>query len=124
MVAEGCAEVKIQLLKQGIGPLPARQGASLRAARPRIGPRAEGDQGSAGFGRCSCPPERRSAPLVETAFSIEPQAGVRNRRELRLKLERHWKAENLGVAAFLQDPVSMRIYAAAARPLFAPAPQN
>ena len=51
---------------------------------------------------------------LEKAFSIEPQAGARQQRELVLKLERGWRAGNLGVAAFLQDPASMRIHAAAA----------
>jgi hypothetical protein len=51
---------------------------------------------------------------LETAFSLEPKAGARRERELTLKLERSWNARHLGVAAFLQDPSSMRIYGAAA----------
>ncbi len=53
---------------------------------------------------------------LETAFSFEPRKESRRQREMKLKLHRDWKRENLGVAAFLQDPASMRIYAAAALP--------
>jgi hypothetical protein len=51
---------------------------------------------------------------LATAFSLEPKAGARRERELTLTLDRRWKAEQVGVAAFLQDPASMRIYGAAA----------
>lgn len=53
---------------------------------------------------------------LERAFSIEPKAGTRKQSLVTLKLDRDWKAGQLGVAAFLQDPGSMRIYAAAALP--------
>lgn len=54
---------------------------------------------------------------LEKAFSLAPTTGAHRERELELKLERGFEAENLGVAAFLQDPASMRIHAAAvARP--------
>jgi hypothetical protein len=50
---------------------------------------------------------------LSTASSFEPGKGAPAERRLVLKLERQWKTENLGVAAFLQDPSSMRIHAAA-----------
>jgi len=53
---------------------------------------------------------------LESAFTLEPRKEKHKQRELRLKLDRDWKRENLGVAAFLQDPVSMRIYAASSLP--------
>jgi hypothetical protein len=46
---------------------------------------------------------------LETALSLAPARGVRKEARLRLKLDRQWKPESLGVAAFLQDPKSMRI---------------
>jgi hypothetical protein len=51
---------------------------------------------------------------LKTAFSLEPKPGGREERVVRLELEPAWKPENLGVAAFLQDPKSLRIYAATA----------
>jgi hypothetical protein len=51
---------------------------------------------------------------LETAFSLDPKVGARRERELTIRLDRSWNARNLGVAAFLQDPTSMRIYGAAA----------
>jgi hypothetical protein len=53
---------------------------------------------------------------LKTAFSLEPKPGVREERALSLKLDSAWKPDKLGVAAFLQDPRSMRIYAATAMP--------
>jgi len=50
---------------------------------------------------------------LEKAFSVATTPGARRERELELKLERGVRVENLGVAAFLQDPDSMRIHAAA-----------
>jgi hypothetical protein len=47
------------------------------------------------------------------AFSLAPMAGAAGSRTLELRLRSKWKAENLGVAAFLQDPGTMKIYAAA-----------
>jgi len=49
----------------------------------------------------------------ETAFTLEPKAGAHGQQAITLKLEPGWKLENLGVAAFLQDPGSMKIHAAA-----------
>jgi len=50
---------------------------------------------------------------LEKAFSLEPKAGARGRRTLDLELRSAWRLENVGVAAFLQDPGTMWIYAAA-----------
>jgi hypothetical protein len=50
---------------------------------------------------------------LEKAFALAPQAGARGSRTLELRLRSEWKPENLGVAAFLQDPGTLRIYAAA-----------
>lgn len=50
---------------------------------------------------------------LEKAFSVAAAPGARRERELELKLPRGVRVENLGVAAFLQDPDSMRIHAAA-----------
>ena len=62
---------------------------------------------------------------LETAFSIEPVKGARRAAQLRMGLDRGWKTGNVGVAAFLQDPRSMRILAAATvmRPAAAAADQ-
>ncbi|MGE0454490.1 MAG: DUF1223 domain-containing protein [Vicinamibacteria bacterium] len=54
---------------------------------------------------------------LETAFSLASVAGTRRQGLLDLKLERGWKAENLGLAAFLQDPRTLRIHAAVVLPL-------
>jgi hypothetical protein len=53
---------------------------------------------------------------LEKAFSLAPAPGSRRERELELKLELGVRVENLGVAAFLQDPDSMRIHAATSVP--------
>jgi hypothetical protein len=50
---------------------------------------------------------------LEKAFSLEPKAGARGQRTVDIELDPEWKLENVGVAAFVQDPSSMRIYAAA-----------
>jgi hypothetical protein len=50
---------------------------------------------------------------LEKAFSLEARAGARGQRTLSLAVRPEWKAENVGVAAFLQDQRSMRIHAAA-----------
>jgi hypothetical protein len=61
---------------------------------------------------------------LEKAFSFQSAKGARRQRQLRVKLDRDWKPQNLGVAAFLQDPGSLRILAAAARPHSEPAPRS
>ena len=53
---------------------------------------------------------------LEQAASFDPRKDKRVEREVKLKLEGGWKRENLGVAAFLQDPSSLRIYASAVLP--------
>jgi hypothetical protein len=57
---------------------------------------------------------------LETAFSMPSSPGARQQRQVTWKLERGSDPKNLGVAAFLQDPGSLRIVAAAARPLVDP----
>jgi hypothetical protein len=47
------------------------------------------------------------------AFSLEPKAGAKRQKRVTIDLERSWKAENVGVVAFLQEPDTMRIYGAA-----------
>jgi hypothetical protein len=59
---------------------------------------------------------------LETAFSMPATAGSRQQRQVTWKLDRGSDPKNLGVAAFLQDPGSLRIVAAAARPLVADPP--
>jgi hypothetical protein len=49
---------------------------------------------------------------LEKAFSLVPDPGAHRERELELRLKRGVRVENMGVAAFLQDPDSMRIHAA------------
>jgi hypothetical protein len=51
---------------------------------------------------------------LECALSLDPKAGARKAGRVAFKLDRAWNAENVGVAAFVQDPASMRIYGAAA----------
>lgn len=51
---------------------------------------------------------------LERALSFSPKAGVRKEGRVAFKLDRAWNAENVGVAAFVQDPASMRIYGATA----------
>jgi len=53
---------------------------------------------------------------LRRAFAVSPQAGTRRRGGGTFDLERSWQPANVGLAAFLQDPVSMRIYAAAVAP--------
>jgi hypothetical protein len=61
---------------------------------------------------------------LETAFALPATRGALGQRRLTLKLERDWKPEHLGVAAFLQDPNSLRVVAAVARLLHTSAPQG
>ena len=51
----------------------------------------------------------------EKAFSLPGTAGSEKDGEIVLGLDKRWKAENLGVAAFLQDPATLAIQGAAAR---------
>jgi hypothetical protein len=50
---------------------------------------------------------------LERALRLDPAAGTRRSRSLTLKVDAAWRAENLGVAAFVQDPASMQIHGAA-----------
>ena len=51
---------------------------------------------------------------LESAFTLAGNAGATGSGSLRIALDREWQPENLGVAAFLQDPDSLRIYGASA----------
>jgi hypothetical protein len=52
---------------------------------------------------------------LEKAFTLPATAGAEKSTELTLGLDKRWKTNDLGVAAFLQDPATMAIYGAAAR---------
>lgn len=49
----------------------------------------------------------------EKVLSLPGKAGSKKEGELRLGIDKRWKASELGVAAFLQDPATLAIYAAA-----------
>jgi hypothetical protein len=53
----------------------------------------------------------------EKAFSIPAAAGSRQTGEISLALDPSWKRSDLGVVAFLQDPISLEIHGAANLPL-------
>jgi hypothetical protein len=54
---------------------------------------------------------------LETALSLAGRAGTSRSRELKVRVDPGWRRENLGVAAFLQDPRSLEILGAVAKPL-------
>ncbi|HYU34591.1 MAG TPA: DUF1223 domain-containing protein [Thermoanaerobaculia bacterium] len=54
---------------------------------------------------------------LEKAFTLAGKAGARESTEMVLGLDKRWKRENLGVAAFLQDPATRVIYGAASQRL-------
>ncbi len=54
---------------------------------------------------------------LEKAFTLPAAAGSRRSETITLGLDKRWKRQNLGVAAFLQDPVTLAIQGAAARDL-------
>jgi len=54
---------------------------------------------------------------LEKAFTLPGKAGTRDSTEMVLGLDKRWKRENLGVAAFLQDPATRVIHGAASRRL-------
>jgi hypothetical protein len=54
---------------------------------------------------------------LEKALSLPGRSGSRESAEIVLGLDKRWKLENLGVAAFLQDPATRVIHGAAARRL-------
>ncbi|HEX9944377.1 MAG TPA: DUF1223 domain-containing protein [Thermoanaerobaculia bacterium] len=51
----------------------------------------------------------------EKAFTLPAAAGAEKSGEVVLGLDKRWKTEDLGVAAFLQDPATLAIHGAAAR---------
>jgi hypothetical protein len=51
----------------------------------------------------------------EKAFSLPAAAGAEKSGEIVLGIDKRWKVQDLGVAAFLQDPATLAIYGAAAR---------
>ena len=53
----------------------------------------------------------------EKALTLPAAAGAEKAGEIVLGLDKRWKVENLGVAAFLQDPATLAIHGAAAREL-------
>ena len=58
---------------------------------------------------------------LEKAFTLPAAGGSKRSGEVTLPVDGGWKRSALGVAAFLQDPVTLQIYGAAARPLTAAA---
>ncbi|HEV2855891.1 MAG TPA: DUF1223 domain-containing protein [Thermoanaerobaculia bacterium] len=54
---------------------------------------------------------------LEKAFTLPAAAGSEKSGEIVLGLDKRWKVENVGVAAFLQDPATLAIHGAAAREL-------
>lgn len=54
---------------------------------------------------------------LEKALTLPGKPGAQDSAELVLGLDKRWKRENLGVAAFLQDPETRAILGAAARRL-------
>ena len=52
---------------------------------------------------------------LEKAFTLPSTAGAEKSTELVLGLDKRWKTDALGVAAFLQDPATLEIQGAAAR---------
>ena len=52
---------------------------------------------------------------LEKALTLPAAAGSEKSGEIVLGLDKRWKVENVGVAAFLQDPATLAIHGAAAR---------
>ena len=52
---------------------------------------------------------------LENALSLDAKVGARKQRTLAFKLDPAWRPNEIGVAAFVQDPSSMKIYGASAR---------
>ena len=53
----------------------------------------------------------------EKAFTLPAAAGAEKSGEIVLGIDKRWKVQDLGVAAFLQDPATLAIHGAAAREL-------
>jgi hypothetical protein len=49
---------------------------------------------------------------LEKAFTLPGTAGAQRSGEIVLGLDKRWKVSDLGVAAFLQDPATLKIYGA------------
>ncbi len=52
---------------------------------------------------------------LQRAFSFKPEAGATGQGRVSIDLDKTWTAPNVGIAVFLQDPKTMRIYGAAAK---------
>ena len=52
---------------------------------------------------------------LEKAFTLPAAAGAEKSGEVVLGIDKRWKTDDLGVAAFLQDPATLAIHGAAAR---------
>jgi hypothetical protein len=52
---------------------------------------------------------------LEKAFTLPATAGAEKSGEVVLGIDKRWKTDDLGVAAFLQDPATLAIHGAAAR---------
>jgi hypothetical protein len=52
---------------------------------------------------------------LEKAFTLPGKAGAEKAGEIVLGIDKRWKVDALGVAAFLQDPATLAIHGAAAR---------
>ena len=52
---------------------------------------------------------------LEKAFTLPATAGAEKSGEVVLGIDKRWKTDDLGVAAFLQDPTTLAIHGAAAR---------
>ncbi len=52
---------------------------------------------------------------LEKAFTLPGTAGAEKAGEIVLGIDKRWKVDSLGVAAFLQDPATLAIHGAAAR---------
>ena len=52
---------------------------------------------------------------LEKAFTLPATAGAEKSGEVVLGIDKRWKTDDLGVAAFLQDPATLAIVGAAAR---------
>ncbi len=60
----------------------------------------------------------RNSHVVRTlteAFSLPAHPGARHSGQLRIELDNEWHRQRLGIAVFLQDPVSRHIHGAAVR---------
>ncbi|MFL6192893.1 MAG: DUF1223 domain-containing protein [Thermoanaerobaculia bacterium] len=54
---------------------------------------------------------------LEKALSLPGTVGAEKSGEIQLGIDKRWRTESLGVAAFLQDPATLAIHGSAARPV-------